>query len=82
MGGTAVTRAAVTSPEAKNLRDLPLFINELEHARPWPPHPQMIAMASNIFTPYCQKAIVGELSPERALEQAAREAQDIVDGKR
>jgi ABC-type glycerol-3-phosphate transport system substrate-binding protein len=42
----------------------------------------MIAIASNIFTPYCQKAIVGELSPEAALEQAAQKAQEIIDGNR
>jgi hypothetical protein len=39
----------------------------------------MIAIVSNVFTPYCQKAIVGELSPKAALDQAAREAQKIID---
>jgi len=80
LGATAVTKSALNSRAAQNVRDLPLYINELNHARPWPPHPSMIAIASNIFAPYCQKAIVGELSPEAALEHAAREAQEVIDG--
>jgi multiple sugar transport system substrate-binding protein len=82
LGATAVTTSALNSREAQKVRDLPLYINELKHARPWPPHPHMIAIASNIFTPYCQKAIVGELSPGAALERAAREAQEIIDGQK
>jgi ABC-type glycerol-3-phosphate transport system substrate-binding protein len=82
LGATAVTKSALNSPAAQNVKDLPLYVNELSHARPWPPHPSMIAIASNIFTPYCQKAIVGELSPEAALEEAARKAQEIIDGKK
>lgn len=81
LGATATTKSALNSPEAKNVKDIALYINELNHARPWPPHPSMIAIASNIFTPYCQKAVVGELSPKAALDQAAKEAQDLVDGK-
>jgi hypothetical protein len=42
----------------------------------------MIAIASNIYTPYCQKAIVGELSPKAALDEAAREAQELIDAKK
>jgi xanthosine utilization system XapX-like protein len=42
----------------------------------------MIAIASNVFTPYCQKAVVGEMSPKAALDQAAREAQELVDDKK
>jgi multiple sugar transport system substrate-binding protein len=82
LGATATTKHALSSTEAKGVKDLPLYINELNHARPWPPHPKMIAIASDIFTPYCQKAIVGELSPKSALDQAAREAQDLIDGKK
>ena len=81
LGATATTKSALNSPEAKNVKDISLYINELNHARPWPPHPSMIAIASNVFTPYCQKAVVGELSPKAALDQAAKEAQDLVDGK-
>ncbi len=82
LGATAVTKSALNSVAARNVKDLPLYLNELSHARPWPPHPSMIAIASNIFTPYCQRAIVGELSPEAALEQAAQKAQEIIDGKK
>jgi ABC-type glycerol-3-phosphate transport system substrate-binding protein len=82
LGATATTKSALNSPEAKTVRDIPLYINELNHARPWPPHPHMIAIASNIFTPYCEKAIVGEMPPKAALDQAAKEAQDLVDGKK
>jgi len=79
LGATACTKKALNSPEAKNVKDIALYINELNHARPWPPHPSMIAIASNIFTLYCQKGVVGELSPKAALDQAAKEAQDIID---
>jgi multiple sugar transport system substrate-binding protein len=82
LGATATTRKALESQEAKSVPDIQLYINELNHARPWPPHPKMIAIASNVFTPYCQKAIVGELSPKAALDQAAQEAQDIISGKK
>jgi multiple sugar transport system substrate-binding protein len=80
MGATAVTRGALNSPEAKSVKDLPLYIKELKHARPFPPHPQIVAIASNTFTPFCQKAIVGEMSPQDALDQAAREARDVIEG--
>lgn len=82
LGAIATTRSALGSPEAKNLSDLSLYVHELAHAKPWPPHPSMIAIASDIFTPYTQKAIVGELSPREALDQAAREAQEMIEGKR
>lgn len=81
LGATATTRKALDSPEARAVKDIDLYINELNHARPWPPHPKMIAIASNVFTPYCQKAIIGELSPKAALDRAATEAQTIIDSK-
>lgn len=79
MGAIATTRHALSSPEAQRYQDLSLYINELNHARPWPPHPSIVAIASNVFTPYCQKAIVGEMSPKAALDQAAKEAQEIIE---
>ncbi len=82
LGAAATTKRALNSPEAKAVKEIDLYINELNHARPWPPHPNMVAIASNVFTPYCQKAIVGELSPKAALDQAAREAQNIIDAKK
>lgn len=82
LGAIATTRRALGSPEAARIADLPVYINELAHAKPWPPHPSMIAIASDVFTPYVEKAIVGELSPQEAMDQAAREAQEIIEGKK
>ncbi|HMK39783.1 MAG TPA: hypothetical protein VK569_10605, partial [Bacteroidota bacterium] len=82
LGAVATTCRALESPEAKNLSDLPVYINELKHAKPWPSHPAMIAIASDIFTPYTEKAVVGELSPREALKEAAREAQEMIEGKK
>ena len=82
LGAIATTRRALGSPEAGRIADLPVYINELAHAKPWPPHPSMIAIASDVFTPYVEKAIVGELSPREAMDQAAREAQEIIEGKK
>jgi multiple sugar transport system substrate-binding protein len=82
LGAVATTQHALNSQEARNVRDLPVYINELKHARPWPPHPSMIAIASNVFTPYSQKAIVGELSPKEAMDQATEEAQKIIEGRK
>ena len=82
LGAIATTRRALESPEAKNQSDLSLYVHELAHAKPWPPHPAMIAIASNIFTPYAQKAIVGELSPREAMDRAAYEAQEMIEGKK
>lgn len=82
LGATAVTKSALGSREAQDVKDISVYVNELNHARPWPAHPSMIAIASNIFTPYCQKAIVGELSAKAALDEAAHEAQQIVDKKK
>jgi len=82
MGAIATTTSALSSPEAKSIRDLPMYINELNHARPWPSHPNIIAIANNVIAPYCQKAIVGELSPKAAMDQAAEEARRIIEGKK
>jgi multiple sugar transport system substrate-binding protein len=82
MGAIATTRYALNSPEAKHVRDLPMYVNELEHARPWPSHPSIIAIANNVIAPYGQKAIVGDLSPQEAMDQAADEARRIIEGKK
>jgi multiple sugar transport system substrate-binding protein len=81
MGAIATTVGALNSPEAKNVRDLPMYINELKHARPWPSHPKIIAIANNVIAPYGQKAISGELSPQEAMDRAAEEAREIIEGK-
>jgi multiple sugar transport system substrate-binding protein len=81
MGAIAVTKAALSSPEAQRVKDLPLWVHELKHARPLPPHPKIVALVSNTFTPFCQKAIIGDMSPREALDRAAKEAQDEIDGR-
>lgn len=82
MGGLATTLAALGSPEAQKIEHLPLFVHELRNARPLPPHPKIVALASNSFTPWCQKAIVGEVTPAEALSRAAREVQAVIEGNR
>ncbi|MBW7895197.1 MAG: sugar ABC transporter substrate-binding protein [Opitutaceae bacterium] len=81
-GALACTTSALQSPEAAKVPDLPVYLRELQHARPWPAHPQIIAIARNVFTPECLKAIVGEITPQTALDRAAREAQRMVDEHR
>ncbi len=80
LGAIATTRHALNSTEAENYKDLPVYRNELKHARPWPPHPNIISIARNVITPYGQKAIVGKLSPQAAMDMAAKEAQEIIEG--
>jgi multiple sugar transport system substrate-binding protein len=81
MGGIATTFKATQSPEAKLVPDLQLYLHELEYARAWPAHAKIIPIALNIFAPHCQKAIVGELTPEEALNEAAAEAQQMLQGR-
>ena len=52
--------------------------NELKYARAWPPFPEMISIARNTITPYAQKAIIGELSPQAAIDKVAEEAKKII----
>jgi multiple sugar transport system substrate-binding protein len=81
-GALACTTSALQSPEAAQVPDLPVYVSELKHARPWPAHPRIIAIARNVFAPECQKAIVGDLSVQAALDRAAREAQRMIDEHR
>ena len=80
MGALAVTVEALNCPEAENVPDLPLYKHELKYAKPWPSHPGIINIARNIITPYAQKAIVGEMSVQRAMDKAAEEAQKSIEG--
>jgi len=82
MGGFPTTLKAIDSPDLKYFGAAEIYRNELEHARPWPAHPKIIAIVRNIIAPYGQKAIVGKLMPQEALDRAAREAQEIIDGKK
>jgi multiple sugar transport system substrate-binding protein len=79
LGAVATTRKALESPEAGSVRDLAIYRNELEHAWPWPGHPRIIAIVNDILAPYGQKGIIGEMTPKDALDEAAREAQKLLD---
>ena len=78
LGGVPTTIRALNSPEAKSFEDLPVYKNELKYARAWPPFPEMISIARNTITPYAQKAIIGELSPQAAIDKVAEEAKKII----
>jgi multiple sugar transport system substrate-binding protein len=82
MGGMPTTIQAWNSPEAKNFHDLAVFENELKYAKPWPSHPQMIVIAKNVIAPYGLKGIIGELTPQQALDRAVAEAQAMLDGRK
>ena len=81
MGGIAVTIQALNSPEAENIPDLPLYKHELNFAQPWPSHPKMIAIVRNVIAPNAQKAIIGELEVQEAMDRTAKKAQELLDGK-
>jgi multiple sugar transport system substrate-binding protein len=82
IGGIATTVRALNSPDVAARKDWAVYKNELKYARPWPPHPNIMPIAKNVITPYAEKAIIGELTPEAAWSEAAREAQLILEGKK
>jgi multiple sugar transport system substrate-binding protein len=82
LGGIPTTMKVLNSLEADRKKDLPLYRNELRHARPWPPHPDIINIAKNVIAPWAQKAIIGELSAQAAMDEAAREAQMILEERK
>jgi ABC-type glycerol-3-phosphate transport system substrate-binding protein len=81
LGALPTTHQAFDSPEADRREAMDVYENELLHARPWPPHPQIIAIVRNVIAPYGMKAVAGELAPEDALRAAAEEAQQILDDR-
>lgn len=81
MGGYPTTSQALNSAEFNNFPAGEIYRNELKHAKPWPAHPKIIPIVRNVIAPYGQKAIVGQLTPRQALDEAALEAQAIIDGK-
>jgi multiple sugar transport system substrate-binding protein len=82
LGAIATTNFALNSPEAEQYPDMQVYRHELQHARPWPAHPAIIPIVNNVLAPYGQKAIAGEITPQEALDLAAKEAQEIVEGKK
>jgi len=79
LGAFPTTKNAFSSPEAEKIRDFSMYRNELQHARPWPPHPAIISIARNALTPWAQRAIVGEIPPRAAMAGAAKEGQKILE---
>ncbi|UCE05099.1 MAG: ABC transporter substrate-binding protein [bacterium] len=82
MGGYPTTLKALDNPEMKNFRGGEVYQHELQHAKPWPPHPKIIAIVRNLIAPYGQKGIIGEVTPQQALDMAAKEAQAMIYGKK
>jgi multiple sugar transport system substrate-binding protein len=80
MGGLPTTVAAWEDEKAPEKIDaFYVFRNELENARPWPPHPRIISIVRNIIAPYGQQAVIGDMSPQEAMRRAAAEAQELLD---
>lgn len=82
LGGFPTTVHALNSEEGGNFKGFEVFKHELQYARPWPAHPKMIAIVRNVIAPYGQKAIIGELTPQQAMDKAAEEAQAILEEMR
>ncbi|MGB5873896.1 MAG: sugar ABC transporter substrate-binding protein [Bacteroidota bacterium] len=82
LGGIPTTVKVLSGLDADKKKDLSLYRNELLHARPWPPHPAIINIAKNAIAPWSQKAIIGELSAQAAMDEAAKEAQMILEGRK
>lgn len=79
MGGFPTTEKALNRPEGAEFKGFEVFKHELQHARPWPAHPKMIAIARNVIAPFGQKGIIGELSPKQAMDEAAKQAQAMLE---
>ena len=82
MGGFPTTVKAINSPDLKNFHASEVYKHELDHARTWPAHPKIIAIVRNLIAPYGQKGIIGELTPQEAMDKAAEKAQELIDGKK
>jgi multiple sugar transport system substrate-binding protein len=77
-GALPVTTAAFASPQAEQQPNHAMYRREFTNAVPWPPHPQMMAIISDIMAPYTEKAIVGEMTISAALDKAAEETSAII----
>jgi len=77
-GGLPTTRFVLNSPDNVKRIGWDVFENEIMHSIPWPAHPQIIAIAKNMLTPYTEKAIVGEITPQAAMDATVKEAQALI----
>jgi multiple sugar transport system substrate-binding protein len=68
----------LTDPElVKQNRDWPAALAAMQVAQPYPPLPEFLEIGEG-FTLKFQQALAGELSPKQALDQAAKEAEDLL----
>lgn len=79
LGGLATTQTVLNSPEADAMPDWDVYRHELRHAKTWPSHPKMIAIAKNVIAPYGQKAVIGEMSVSDAMKAAGKEAREMLE---
>lgn len=77
-GGLPTTVSVLNSPDNEKRMGWDVFENEIGNSMPWPAHPQIIAIAKNMLTPYTEKAIVGEMTPQAAMDETVREAQALI----
>jgi ABC-type glycerol-3-phosphate transport system substrate-binding protein len=77
-GGLPTTLYVLNSANNAKRIGWDVFENQIHHSMPWPAHPQIIAIAKNMLTPYTEKAIVGEMSPQAAMDETVREAQALI----
>jgi len=78
-GGLPTTIQVLNSPDNAKRKAWDVYENEIKHSTPWPAHPQIIPVAKNILAPYGEKAIVGEMTPQEALDAAVKEAQALIE---
>jgi maltose-binding protein MalE len=82
LGGLATTLQVLNSPDCAKRKAWDVYRNEVRNSKPWPAHPDIIPVAKNILAPYGQKAIIGEMTAQDAMDAAVKEAQELLEGKR
>jgi multiple sugar transport system substrate-binding protein len=78
-GGLPTTLHVLNSPDCAKRKAWDVYENELKHSTPWPAHPLIIPIAKNILAPYGEKAIIGEMTPQAAMDAAVKEAQALIE---
>jgi ABC-type glycerol-3-phosphate transport system substrate-binding protein len=78
-GGLPTTLKVLNSPDCAKRKAWDVYDNEIKHSTPWPAHPQIIPIAKNILAPYAEKAIIGEMTPQAAMDAAVKEAQALLE---
>ena len=78
-GGLPTTIQVLNSPENAKRKAWDVYDNEIRHSTPWPAHPHIIPIVKNILAPYGQKAIIGEMTPQDAMDAAVNEAYALLE---